>query len=212
MSTSTCSFKDRCVSILCCKFCKQVLSSRGMKAVLLADTEIDLFSTDIPPTNGNIVGYHVIVPCCSCLLSCNNGHFWMFHSQAVYDINRLDSTGVNFLLWGNLPEIEENTDEDTLDISAEEGHINCNLKDKYESIPRRSSSMPQMRFEKLTMSESMTAASWSDLQKMKFESGGDRSCKWCGKEKRTRQESEHPTSADSFAPSASVSLEIDQTY
>ncbi|XP_077934441.1 protein FAM72A isoform X2 [Halichoerus grypus] len=69
---------------------------------------------------GNIVGYHVIVPCCSCLLSCNNGHFWMFHSQAVYDINRLDSTGVNFLLWGNLPEIEENTDEDTLDISAEE--------------------------------------------------------------------------------------------
>ncbi|XP_026938626.1 protein FAM72A isoform X2 [Sagmatias obliquidens] len=118
MSTSSCSFNDRRVSILCCKFCKQVLSSRGMKAVLLADTEIDLFSTDIPPTNavdfigrcyfteickcklkdiaclkcGNIVGYHVIVPCCSCLLSCNNGHFWMFHSQAVYGINRLDST------------------------------------------------------------------------------------------------------------------------
>uniref|UniRef100_A0A9L0SWK3 Family with sequence similarity 72 member A n=1 Tax=Equus caballus TaxID=9796 RepID=A0A9L0SWK3_HORSE len=69
---------------------------------------------------GNIVGYHVIVPCCSCLLSCNNGHFWMFHSQAVYDINRLDSTGTNFLLWGNLPEIEENTDEDMLDVSAEE--------------------------------------------------------------------------------------------
>uniref|UniRef100_A0A8D0W470 Family with sequence similarity 72 member A n=2 Tax=Sus scrofa TaxID=9823 RepID=A0A8D0W470_PIG len=69
---------------------------------------------------GNIVGYHVIVPCCSCLLSCNNGHFWIFHSQAVYGINRLDSTGVNFLLWGNLPEIEESTDEDMLDISAEE--------------------------------------------------------------------------------------------
>ncbi|XP_035136498.2 protein FAM72A isoform X4 [Callithrix jacchus] len=118
MTTNICNFKDRCVSILCCKFCKQVLSSRGMKAVLLADTEIDLFSTDIPPTNavdftgrcyftkickcklkdiaclkcGNIVGYHVIVPCSSCLLSCNNGHFWMFHSQAVYDTNRLDPT------------------------------------------------------------------------------------------------------------------------
>ncbi|XP_057397562.1 protein FAM72A-like isoform X1 [Balaenoptera acutorostrata] len=142
----SCSFNDRRVSILCCKFCKQVLSSRGMKAVLLADTEIDLFSTDIPPTNavdfigrcyfteickcklkdiaclkcGNIVGYHVIVPCCSCLLSCNNGHFRMFHSQAVYGINRLDSTGVNFLLWGNLPEVEESTDEDMSDISAEE--------------------------------------------------------------------------------------------
>lgn len=50
MSTGSCSFQDRCVSILSCKFCKQVLSSRGMKAVLLADTEIDLFSTDIPPT------------------------------------------------------------------------------------------------------------------------------------------------------------------
>ena len=44
----------------------------------------------------------------------------MFHSQAVYGINRLDSTGVNFLVWGNLPEVEENTDEDVLDISAEE--------------------------------------------------------------------------------------------
>ncbi|KAM7335888.1 hypothetical protein ACRRTK_004381 [Alexandromys fortis] len=120
MSTNSCTFKDRCVSILCCKFCKQVLSSRGMKAVLLANTDIDLYSTDIPPTDGNIVGYHVIVPCSSCLLSCNNGHFWMFHSQAVYGINRLDSTGVNFLLWGNLPETEECTDEDVLEISAEE--------------------------------------------------------------------------------------------
>ncbi|KAH0507276.1 Protein FAM72A [Microtus ochrogaster] len=120
MSTNSCTFKDRCVSILCCKFCKQVLSSRGMKAVLLANTDIDLYSTDIPPTDGNIVGYHVIVPCSSCLLSCNNGHFWMFHSQAVYGVNRLDSTGVNFLLWGNLPETEECTDEDVLEISAEE--------------------------------------------------------------------------------------------
>lgn len=29
-------------------------------------------------------------------------------------------SGVNFLLWGNLPEIEESADEDMLDISAEE--------------------------------------------------------------------------------------------
>ncbi|XP_010611390.1 protein FAM72A isoform X2 [Fukomys damarensis] len=129
MTTSTCSFKDRCVSILCCKFCKQVLSSRGMKAVLLADTDIDLFSTDIPPTKavdfigrcyfteickcklkdiaclkcGNIVGYHVIVPCSSCLLSSNNGHFWMFHSRAVYGINRLDSTDLSPMLPAILP-------------------------------------------------------------------------------------------------------------
>lgn len=50
MSTSSCTFEDRCVAVLCCRFCQQVLSSRGMKAVLLADTEIDLYSTDIPPS------------------------------------------------------------------------------------------------------------------------------------------------------------------
>lgn len=44
----------------------------------------------------------------------------MFHSQAVYGINRLDATGVNLLLWGNLPETEECTDEEMLEISAEE--------------------------------------------------------------------------------------------
>nr|XP_020653522.1 protein FAM72A isoform X2 [Pogona vitticeps] len=119
MSTSSCSFADRCVSLLCCKFCQQVLSSRGMKAVLLADTETDLYSTDIPPTSGNVVGYHVIAPCKPCLLSCNNGHFWMFHSQAVFGINRLDPSGANFLLWGNLPDLEESTVEDESSIIEE---------------------------------------------------------------------------------------------
>ncbi|CAF96827.1 unnamed protein product [Tetraodon nigroviridis] len=63
-----------------------------MKAVLLADTEVELFSTDIPPNRGNVVGYHVVAPCKPCLLSCNNGHFWMFNSDAVSTLNRLDST------------------------------------------------------------------------------------------------------------------------
>ncbi|XP_048353593.1 protein FAM72A [Sphaerodactylus townsendi] len=146
MSTSSCSFADRCVSTLCCRFCQQVLSSRGMKAVLLADTETDLYSTDIPPTStvdfigncyfteicecklkniaclkcGNVVGYHVIAPCKPCLLSCNNGHFWMFHNQAVFGIDRFDSSGTNFLLWGNLPDSEDSTDEDILGISEDE--------------------------------------------------------------------------------------------
>ncbi|KAF1505894.1 Protein FAM72A, partial [Eudyptula minor novaehollandiae] len=146
MSSSSCTFEDRCVAVLCCRFCRQVLSSRGMKAVLLADTDIDLYSTDTPPSGtvdfigscyfteickcklkniaclkcGNIVGYHVISPCKPCLLSCNNGHFWMFHSQAVFGINRLDPSGVNVLLWGNLPDLEESTDEDMSCISEEE--------------------------------------------------------------------------------------------
>lgn len=50
MSSSGCTFEDRCVTVLCCRFCRQVLSSRGMQAVLLADTDTDLYSTDIPPS------------------------------------------------------------------------------------------------------------------------------------------------------------------
>lgn len=43
------SFRERCVSVLRCRFCRHVLSSRGMRAVLLADADVQLFSTDIPP-------------------------------------------------------------------------------------------------------------------------------------------------------------------
>ncbi|NWS10895.1 FA72A protein, partial [Pachyramphus minor] len=146
MTSTGCTFEDRSVAVLCCRFCRQVLSSRGMRAVLLADTDTDLYSTDIPPSGtvdfigscyfteickcrlkniaclkcGNVVGYHVISPCKPCLLSCNNGHFWMFHSQAVIGINRLDPSGVNVLLWGNLPDLEESTDEDPSCTSEEE--------------------------------------------------------------------------------------------
>ncbi|XP_078500709.1 protein FAM72A [Lissotriton helveticus] len=145
MSSDAGSFKNRCVSILYCGFCHHVLSCRGMKAVLLADTERDLYSTDIPPHNavdfvgrcyftdicecklkdvaclkcGNVVGYHVIVPCQPCLRSCNNGHFWMFHSRAVFGINRMDPSGLNLLLWGSLPETEESVDEEAVNISDE---------------------------------------------------------------------------------------------
>ncbi|XP_059723777.1 protein FAM72A isoform X2 [Haemorhous mexicanus] len=121
MSSSGCTFADRCVSVLCCRFCRQVLSWRGMQAVLLAntDTDTDLYSTDLPPSGGNVVGYHVICPCKPCLQSCNNGHLWMFHSQAVFGINRLDPSGVNVLLWGNLPALEEST-ADTSCTSEEE--------------------------------------------------------------------------------------------
>ncbi|XP_039225392.1 protein FAM72A [Crotalus tigris] len=146
MSAGSWSFADRCVSLLFCKFCQQVLSSRGMKAVLLADTETDLYSTDMPPIStvdfigncyytemckcklmnvaclkcGNVVGYHVIAPCKPCLFSCNNGHFWMFHSKAVFGIDRFDSSGTDFLLWGNLPDLHESTNEDIPSTSEEE--------------------------------------------------------------------------------------------
>ncbi|KAM3658826.1 protein FAM72A [Ammospiza maritima maritima] len=148
MASTGCTFADRCVTVLCCRFCRQVLSWRGMQAVLLAGTDTDtaLYSTDMPPSGavdftgscrfaevcacrvrniaclkcGNVVGYHVICPCKPCLQSCNNGHLWMFHSQAVLGINRLDPSGVNVLLWGNLPALEESTEGDTSCTSEEE--------------------------------------------------------------------------------------------
>ncbi|XP_028652516.1 protein FAM72A isoform X1 [Erpetoichthys calabaricus] len=139
-------FKNKCVSLIFCKFCENILCTRGMKAVLLADNEVELYSTDIPPNStidfvsscyctescrcklkdiaclkcGNIVGYHVVVPCKPCLMSCNNGHFWMFHTRAVFAINRLDSSGLKLLLWRDLPEIEETGNEELGWLSEEE--------------------------------------------------------------------------------------------
>ena len=47
--------------------------------------------------SGNVVGYTVIFPCRTCLESCNNGHFWMFHSTAVFSADQLDQTGTFIL-------------------------------------------------------------------------------------------------------------------
>lgn len=49
MSTSNANFKNKCVTQVNCVYCDSLLCTRGMKAVLLADTEVELFSTDIPP-------------------------------------------------------------------------------------------------------------------------------------------------------------------
>ncbi|KAG7238310.1 hypothetical protein INR49_031021, partial [Caranx melampygus] len=139
-------FQNKCVTQVNCIFCDSLLCTRGMKAVLLADTEVELFSTDIPPNRtvdfvascystesckcklrdiaclkcGNVVGYHVVAPCKPCLLSCNNGHFWMFNSDAVSTLNRLDATGLNLLLWGDLPELDDSDNEESETPSEEE--------------------------------------------------------------------------------------------
>ncbi|KAI8388645.1 protein FAM72 [Radiomyces spectabilis] len=113
---------------LTCKHCHTIVCSRGMKAILLADASVQLFSTDTPSPSvylldkdyltrtchcrirdvsctlcGNIIGYHVVSPCHQCLKSSNNGHFWMFHSQACDSIERLTATGKELLIWNNLP-------------------------------------------------------------------------------------------------------------
>ncbi|KAI8820957.1 FAM72 protein-domain-containing protein [Fimicolochytrium jonesii] len=97
-------FRSKIVCELTCRHCEAVVCRRGMKAILLADMNIELFSTDVPPHGvqlvnndyqtrncycrirdvaclgcGNVIGYHVTQPCEPCMEACNNGHFWMFH-------------------------------------------------------------------------------------------------------------------------------------
>ncbi|KAG0027928.1 Protein fam72a [Podila clonocystis] len=101
-------FRAKAVCRLTCRSCLSDVCMRGMKAILLADSRIELYSTDRPPAGvqlvyddyrtrtckcrirdvaclgcGNTLGYHVTQPCESCLEACNNGHFWMFHSDGV---------------------------------------------------------------------------------------------------------------------------------
>lgn len=108
------SLRSKSVFRLNCKYCKACVCDRAMKAILLADTKVELFSTDIPPgtsmcllpedrtthgclckirdsacrTCGNVLGYHVSQPCSSCLSGKNNGHFWMYYSEGVTHTER----------------------------------------------------------------------------------------------------------------------------
>ncbi|KAF9562526.1 Protein fam72a [Mortierella alpina] len=97
-----------------CRYCSAVVCLRGMKAMLLADTTVELYSTDHPPGSvqlidkdyttsnckckirdvacrvcGNVIGYHITQPCQQCLRAPNNGHFWMFHTEGVVGQERL---------------------------------------------------------------------------------------------------------------------------
>ncbi|KAI7898779.1 FAM72 protein-domain-containing protein [Cokeromyces recurvatus] len=112
---------------LLCQHCKTLVCARGMKAILLADKNIELYSTDVPSSNicaldkiyltsschcriqdvaclecGNIIGYHIVAPCSSCLNSRNNGHLWMFRSEECKPLKRYD-TQRNFICWSNIP-------------------------------------------------------------------------------------------------------------
>ncbi|CAG8516282.1 5189_t:CDS:2 [Ambispora gerdemannii] len=125
-------FRSKPVCKLYCAHCNTRVCVRGMKAMLLADTRIELFSTDVPPISvqlvaddyitqnchckirdvaclmcGNTLGYHITQPCQQCMESCNNGHFWMFHIEAVTSEERMDALGRRILLWANLPRAEQ---------------------------------------------------------------------------------------------------------
>ncbi|XP_070193662.1 protein FAM72A-like [Littorina saxatilis] len=123
------SFWRKVVYILECKACGEQVCKRGMRAILLADTTIELFSTDSPDFSvvgvipqifmtahcnckiqnigclccGSVVGYHVLTPCRKCMRSCNNGHFWMFHSNCVSACGRMNLKDGDYMVWKELP-------------------------------------------------------------------------------------------------------------
>ncbi|KAJ8327423.1 hypothetical protein QVD99_008037 [Batrachochytrium dendrobatidis] len=125
-------FRSKVVCILNCLHCSSQVCKRGMKAILLADTNIELFSTDAPPFGvqlvyddyltrncqcrirdvaclgcGNVIGYHVTQPCGPCMDACNNGHFWMFHVTEVNSHERPSGQGSMSLVWSQIPKADK---------------------------------------------------------------------------------------------------------
>ncbi|KAK9761027.1 hypothetical protein K7432_014398 [Basidiobolus ranarum] len=125
-------FAQKPVFILDCRFCQNIFCERGMKAVLLADCKVELYSTDMVPSRaqgigpeyltekcgcsirdvacldcGNVVGYNVTLACPSCLSDYNNGHYWIFHSTTVKSTERLSLERMP-MLWGAVkaPELD----------------------------------------------------------------------------------------------------------
>ncbi|CAG8545091.1 15088_t:CDS:2, partial [Racocetra persica] len=123
--------RSKAVCKLNCTYCESRVCLRGMKAMLLADTRVELYSTDVPPlsvqlvgedyltqnchckirdvaclTCGNVLGYHITQPCQQCMDACNNGHLWMFHTEEVTSEERLDFNGNTVLLWTHLSQAE----------------------------------------------------------------------------------------------------------
>lgn len=126
------ALRNKTVYQLRCVACAERVCARAMKAILLADTKIELYSTDIPPSPlclldddrmtqgchcrirdtacqhcGNVLGYHVSQPCDRCLDAKNNGHFWMFYSETIRATERLDSRSGKIVHWGALTPMKE---------------------------------------------------------------------------------------------------------
>lgn len=129
------SFRNEDVYTLDCQFCLSVVCNRGMKSFLIADEKIELYSTDqvdrclVELTDekfrtdkcrcqiqniaclqcGNVVGYHVSMPCRPCLEAQNNGHYWMFYRSATQPQPRLNAEGTSVLVWGDLVQCNDDS-------------------------------------------------------------------------------------------------------
>jgi hypothetical protein len=61
------SFRSKAVCVLDCTYCKNDICNRGMKAILLADTSVELYSTDDVTRGGvQLVGEDYITRNCRC--------------------------------------------------------------------------------------------------------------------------------------------------
>lgn len=123
--------KKKHVYELWCCHCNMNVCMRAMKAILLANIRVELFSTDTPPPTvnlvfddyitcncnckirdvactgcGNVLGYHVTQPCPKCLDSKNNGHFWMYYAENVCSRYRINSQTCQTVFWGNVDAFE----------------------------------------------------------------------------------------------------------
>ena len=76
------TFQKKRVLELLCRFCGNIVCNRGMKAILLADTAVELFSTDIPPVKYvSVIFYYLHLKLisnmsglCCLILKLNNFH------------------------------------------------------------------------------------------------------------------------------------------
>ena len=59
-------FRAKSVCLLYCKHCSTELCRRGMKAILLGNTKVELFSTDTPPSGVQLVFQDYMTQNCAC--------------------------------------------------------------------------------------------------------------------------------------------------
>jgi hypothetical protein len=134
--------RNKIVFSLTCRYCRSFVCNRAMRAILLADTKVELYSTDIPPSHhtatgdddrlthgchcrirdtlcrlcGNVLGYHVSQPCERCLMARNNGHFWMFYSEVVEAGERQDRATGKALSWAQLAPMCQEVGDDGVEL------------------------------------------------------------------------------------------------
>ncbi|KAF9427549.1 Crossover junction endonuclease mus81 [Podila epigama] len=99
---------------MACRFCESIICERGMKAQLLADQAIGLFSTDDPPQSVQLIGNDYKPTNCNCRIrdtaSENNGHLWLFHPEYIFSGPRLHHIFARQMRWEDLPNPEQDYD------------------------------------------------------------------------------------------------------